>query len=429
MGGSWRGLLSPDAWHLSRIGGFLALVALAALAAGCSTPSLNLPTSGPTAARIAGAAPGAAGQPEPASAAIGLVSVTEAVARLLAARVQRDSFAEAFGQATPSGLRLGVGDVVEVTVWEAPPALLFAAAVSPAETRGALSGARASALPEQPVGAKGTINVPFVGAVQAAGRATDEVEADVVARLAGKANRPQVMVRLLRNVSSNVTVVGEVATSLRVPLSPRGERLLDALAAAGGVRQPVGRVTLQLTRGQMVRAMPLDTIIRDPRQNVPLLPGDVLTALHQPLSLTVFGATGRNEELSFEAQGISLTQALARAGGLQDARADPQGVFVFRFEDPAVFEAAVAGARRGQTVAAGQADAASAVSRTPDGRVPVIYQLDLRDPASFFAAQSFPVQHRDVLYVSNASGAELQKFLNIVTAIAAPVLGVINVTR
>jgi polysaccharide export outer membrane protein len=226
-----------------------------------------------------------------------------------------------------------------------------------------------------------------------------------------------------------VTVVGEVATSLRVPLSPRGERLLDALAAAGGVRQPVGRVTLQLTRGQMVRAMPLDTIIRDPRQNVPLLPGDVLTALHQPLSLTVFGATGRNEELSFEAQGISLTQALARAGGLQDARADPQGVFVFRFEDPAVFEAAVAGARRGQTVAAGQADAASAVSRTPDGRVPVIYQLDLRDPASFFAAQSFPVQHRDVLYVSNASGAELQKFLNIVTAIAAPVLGVINVTR
>jgi polysaccharide export outer membrane protein len=219
------------------------------------------------------------------------------------------------------------------------------------------------------------------------------------------------MVRLLRNVSSNVTVVGEVGTSLRVPLSPRGERLLEALAAAGGVRQPVGRVSLQLTRGQTVRAMPLESIIRDPVQNIVLQPGDVITALHQPSSLTVFGATGRNEELSFEAQGITLTQALARAGGLQDQRADAQGVFLFRFEDPAALEGP------------------ALTVTTPDGKVPVIYQLDLRDPASFFAAQSFPVRHRDVLYVSNAPAAELQKFLNIVSAIAAPVLGVINVTR
>jgi polysaccharide export outer membrane protein len=69
------------------------------------------------------------------------------------------------------------------------------------------------------------------------------------------------------------------------------------------------------------------------------------------------------------------------------------------------------------------------VVTTPDGKVPVIYQLDLKDPASFFVAQSFPIRHQDVLYVSNAPAAELQKFLNIVTSIAAPVLGVINVTR
>ena len=84
---------------------------------------------------------------------------------------------------------------------------------------------------------------------------------------------------------------------------------------------------------------------------------------------------------------------------------------MFRFEDPSALEGP------------------APVATTPDGKVPVVYQLDLRDPASFFAAQSFPVRHRDVLYVSNAPAAELQKFLNIVTAIAAPVLGVINVTR
>ena len=51
-----------------------------------------------------------------------------------------------------------------------------------------------------------------------------------------------------------------------------------------------------------------------------------------------------------------------------------------------------------------------------DGKVAVVYRLDLKDPAVFFAAQNFPVQNRDVLYVSNAPAAELQKFLNILTS-------------
>ena len=77
----------------------------------------------------------------------------------------------------------------------------------------------------------------------------------------------------------------------------------------------------QVTRGDTVRALPLDVIIADPRQNIFLQPGDVVTALFQPFSLTVLGATGKNEEINFEGQGITLAQALGRAGGLQDQRA------------------------------------------------------------------------------------------------------------
>ncbi|MBL8339706.1 MAG: polysaccharide export protein, partial [Rhodoferax sp.] len=311
--------------------------------------------------------------------------------------------------AAAAGYLVGAGDVVELSVWEAPPAMLFGGGTT--ELRAGPGTARVSSFPEQMVPADGAINMPFVGQVPAAGRTPQQIEAEVARRLQGKANQPQVLMRVIRNVSSNVTVVGEVTTSTRMPLTARGERLLDALAAAGGVRQPVNKTTLQLTRGQQVLAMPLDQVIRDPRQNVPLQSGDVITALFQPLSFTVLGATGRNEELPLEAQGITLSQALARAGGLQDARADARGVFVFRLEEAAALE------WPGKVVT------------TPDGKVPVIYQLDLKDPGSFFVAQSFPVQHRDVLYVSNAPAAELQKFLNIVTSIAAPVLGVINVTR
>jgi polysaccharide biosynthesis/export protein len=207
-----------------------------------------------------------------------------------------------------------------------------------------------------------------------------------------------------------------VSTSTRVPLTSKGERVLDALAAAGGVRQPVGKITLQLTRQAQgggvatVLALPLDTVITDPSQNVILQPGDVVTALFQPNSLMVLGATTRNEEINFEAQGITLAQALARSGGLRDERANAAGVFIFRFEDPKAVSDAVP------------------TRTTPDGKVPVVYRVDLKDPGSFFAAQGFPMRNKDVMYVANAPGAELQKFLNIVSSVVVPTVTIKNLT-
>jgi polysaccharide export outer membrane protein len=258
----------------------------------------------------------------------------------------------------------------------------------------------------------GTINVPFAGKVPASGRTLRAIEADIVKRLSGKAHLPEVTLRLTRNVSSSVTVVGEVASSVRVPLSPAGEKLLDALALAGGVRQPVSKMTLQVTRGNDYYAMPLDAVIRDPRQNVPLRAGDVVTAIFQPLSFTALGATGKNEEVNFEAQGITLAQALARAGGLLDSRSDAQGVFIFRMEPKAALDWP-----------------RQPAATTPEGMVPVVYRIDLKNPTSFFVMQSFAINNKDIVYVSNAPATELQKFLNLVFSVAYPVLTTIQVTR
>jgi polysaccharide biosynthesis/export protein len=382
----------------------LALITLATLLGGCSTYPKWLPSAGPSAEQVqqTTAAPG--------SSAIQIVDVTDAVARKLLASQKLSLFSEMFTASAQSGYVVGAGDVVEVSVWEAPPASLFGSgAIDP---RSGPSTTRVTALPEQMVNSDGHINVPFAGQIIAAGRSPQQIEADVVQRLKGKANQPQVLVRVIRNNTANVTVVGEVTSSTRMPLTARGERLLDALAAAGGVRQPVNKMTLQVTRGNQVQALPLDTIIRDPRQNIVLLPGDVVTSLFQPLSFTVLGATGKNEELNFEAQGISLAQALARAGGLQDARADAQGVFIFRLESPTAMDL------DGRTVAT-----------TPEGKIPVIYRVNLKDPATFFVAQSFPIQNRDVMYVSNAPAAELQKFLNIVVSAVYPIVNITNIGR
>jgi hypothetical protein len=112
--------------------------------------------------------------------------------------------------------------------------------------------------PEQMVNSKGQISMPFVGAVQAGGRRSHDIEEEIAARLQGKANQPQVLVRTIQNNTANVTLVGDVTTSSRVPLSARGERLLDALAAGGGVKQSVDRTTVQVARGTKVRALPLE---------------------------------------------------------------------------------------------------------------------------------------------------------------------------
>jgi polysaccharide biosynthesis/export protein len=338
---------------------------------------------------------------------IQLVEVNDAVTRKLLASRKQSLFSETFASTPQPGYVIGAGDVIEVSVWEAPPAMLFGSAL--ASTRLAPSTSNVTTFPEQMVSSEGTINIPFAGHVSVAGHNPQWIEDEIARLLKNKANQPQVLVRIVRNATATVTVIGEVTTSARMPLTSRGEKLLDALAISGGVRQPVNKMTLQLTRGNQVQALPLDTIIRDPKQNILLQPGDVITALYQSLSFTVLGATGKNDEVNFEAQGISLAQALARAGGLNDAHADARGVFIFRFEDAAAL------------------DWPSPPVTTPDGKVPVIYQVNLRDPATFFVAQSFPVQNRDVLYVSNAPAAELQKFLNIVVSVIYP-LSVIKTT-
>jgi polysaccharide export outer membrane protein len=328
------------------------------------------------------------------------VVVSNALARKLLASHKPATFSESFAQSTQPGYVIGAGDVIEVSIWEASPAMLFGS--SALDSRSASVSNRVTTLPQQMVSSDGTINIPFVGHLQVSGHSPQWIEEETVKQLRGKANQPQVMVRVIKNSTSAVTVVGEVATSGRIPLTARGERLLDALAASGGVRQAVNKMSLQLTRADKVVSMPLQRVIQDTKQNISLQPGDVVTLLYQSYSFTVLGATGKNEEVSFETQGISLAQALARAGGLNDARADARGVFVFRFEDAKTMEWP------------------ASANTSIEGKVPVIYEVDLSDPASFFVAQNFGVQNGDVLYVANAPAAELQKFMNIVVSAFYP---------
>lgn len=321
------------------------------------------------------------------------------------------TFADAIGDAQPIGTVVGVGDIVEVSIWEAPPALLFGGGMLSTRIGSDTATSRPGVLPETMVGPNGTITVPFAGQVPAAGRSLRQIEQSIVSRLRGKANQPQAIVRIARNATANVSVVGEVANAGRVPLTPKGERLLDVIAASGGTRQSPERMTVQLTRGDRSVTMPLIDVVRDPRQNIILQKDDVITALYQPFSLTVLGAAGRNEQIRFEGTGLTLSQALGRIGGLQDMRADPRGVFVFRWEPAA------------QVQALGRAVPAGAT------QVPVVYQVDLREPATYFVAQKFPMRDDDIIYIANSPATDFQRFVNILASSVLPTVSVANQVR
>ena len=334
-----------------------------------------------------------------------LLTVDDRLARKLGDAKKYKPFAKVFGTSGPKHYLIAPGDSLVVTIWETPPAILFGGVALDPKV-GALSTS-AEALPAQMVMDDGKISIPFAGRIRVAGRTVREIENDIVQRLQGKANNPQVMVSVTGNPASQVTVMGDVGKSANIPLTPKGERLLDALATVGGATQSVTRMSLQLSRAGVTASMPLDVVVREPEQNIPLKPGDVLTAMFQPWSFTVLGAVGKNQEVPFEAKGISLAQALARSGGLNDNKADPGGVFVFRFEDARLVM-----------------EEQSALPLQTEGQLPVVYQVNFNDPGAFFVTQNFPMQDKDVIYVANMPSAELEKFLRMVGMVLTPTLNI-----
>ena len=248
--------------------------------------------------------------------------------------------------------------------------------------------------------------MPFAGRVPVAGRTTVEVQHEIERRLAEKAIEPQVIVTIAKSVTYAATVSGEVVNGARVPLSVNGDRVLDLIALAGGAKAPVYDTFVRLSRNGVTVTMPMERLVSDPAENIYAQPGDVLTLVRVPQTYSVLGATGQNAQITFNAERITLVEALAKAGGLQDLRSDPAGVFLFRFEPPTVVAALNA----------------PQLGTGPDRTSPVVYRLDMSDANSYFLAQRFPVEDKDIIYVANARLNELQKFFTLLNTLTGPVI-------
>src|SRR5436190_5922155 len=335
------------------------------IVAGCS----SLPTAGPTASDVKHQ------EIKDNEVRFDLVDINDNVVAALLASPAENFHTRFKKYGTPPRPRIGVGDAVVVSIWEAAGGGLFG--TSPTDHVSA--GSRSVTIPEQIVGRDGGISVPFADRVPVAGRLPVEVQRIIEGRLAEKAIEPQVIVTVTKSLTNSATVTGEFVSGARVPLSLKGDRLLDLIAAVGGAKSPVYETFVRLSRDGVTATIPMEALVADPAENIYAQPGDVLTLVRLPQSFTAFGATGSNSQIPFSAEKMTLVEALAKAGGLQDLRSDPAGGFLFRYEPPKIVN--VLGRPQLRT--------------GPAGSSPVVYRLDLRAAKSYFLAQRFPLRDKD----------------------------------
>jgi polysaccharide biosynthesis/export protein len=371
----------------------------------------ELPLAGPRDKDIiAGAATAVVNVPGTVAFEYALVDINQLVVEN-AFDIDGGSFYKTFGAGSPypSEIRVGVGDVLQITVFESKSGGLFI----PAD-----SGTRPGnfvTLPPQSVDFRGHVTVPYAGSVQAAGRSIAQIQTSIEDRLSNRAIEPKVLVAFVEQNATTVSVVGEVNTPRRVKIPQNGSRILDVVAEAGGIKWQGFETYVTLQRRTRKSTVFFDTLVKRAEENIFVAPGDTIYVYREPRRFVAFGAfnsfgpLGATGEFKFDQEHLSLAEAVGKAGGLIDSQANPGQIFLYRVE-----------AR--QTLLSMGVDL---TNFPPDQQaIPTVYRANFRDPSSYFYAQRFPMRGKDILYVSNADSVEVTKFLVYLRTITSTVGGV-----
>lgn len=301
-----------------------------------------------------------------------LVDLTPATASAIGAAVaaQRVETAVKLPPGKPVG-RMGPGDLLQVSIWEPNPAGT------------SLTTDKSGLTAPTRVAVDGTVSVPYVGRLGAAGETPAQLEHDIANRLSASSPGAQVSVLVTEDVTNNVIVQGDVGKPGRYPVVPGSSGLLDVLAMAGGAHTPERQTVVRITRCNVSATRTLSHLTETRELETDLSPGDRILVQPRLAYFYAFGAVNHPGEQAYDADDISLAHTLARIEGLSDQHADPAAVFVYR---------------------------------KPDA---TIYRLNLREAGGFFIAQTFPVLPEDLIYVSESPISEAAKVFQVLTGISS----------
>jgi len=244
--------------------------------------------------------------------------------------------------------------------------------------------------PKLRLDAAGKISLPYVGELKVSGMTLTQVETAVRQRLKGKAIDPQVHAELVGDLSGSVLVAGGVKTPGRYSALQGPLTLLDAVNQAGGPVLEPHLVNVVVRTGSKVYTYRYQDLLQGKNQPVP--PRSEIVVERARQRFVAMGAVKSPGLHDLPSANPSLLETLGTMGGLEEAKADPSGVFVFRLvdEDPANPHA-------------------------------VVFRLNMRNPEAIFLAKQFLMQPEDAVYVTNAAVYEWQKIITPI--VQALVLG------
>ena len=386
----WRVSTRPGSCRKALVTGVAA--AMAAVLSGCA----SIPSSGPTAHEVIKAVDSEQNTIGMRLVGLNATAVNEVTRRNAAADAQVATLASLATNA-PRDI-VGPGDELQISVFEVGVTLFGA---NQFQTGSFDPSARGQQLPVITVDRNGRIRLPYAGEMFVAGRTPAEIQGMITAAFRGKSQAPQTLVSVSKNLSQTAIVAGDVRRPGRVELSLQNETLLDVVALAGGAASqtvtgatsPTQDMVVRFSRGDRRIEERLDRIRAGAPDDLVLIAGDRIELINQPQTFVVLGASGHVSQVPFSQTGVSLAEAVARAGGPNDYTANPRAVFVFRY-DPA--------------------------SNNTELQQPTIYQLDLMNAESYFISQKFTMRDKDVLYISNAAINRTSKFIGIINQLFSP---------
>lgn len=268
---------------------------------------------------------------------------------------------------------VGPGDVLNVTVWDHPELTIPA------------GGERKPSDAGNWIHSDGTIFYPYVGVVKVAGLNLREIRTMLTRRLSRYIEEPQVDVSVAAFRSQKVYVSGGVNQPGAYPLTNVPLRLLDVINEAGGVGEMGDWRNVILTRENKEYRLSLKEIYEkgDKRFNILLKADDVVhVSRSEDQKVFVMGEVNNPASLSMGRNGLSLAEALAESGGINEMQANATGIFVMRRAEE-------------------------------DGeRYIDLYQLNAKDATAFVLADEFSLQERDIIYVTAAPMARWNRVIS-----------------